>query len=383
MVHEEVGPCVRALLHRPLLLAKDDADCMRRIVRHRHALANWFGDHLGWRLIVDPYGHHARLFKVNPSPDCTRPARYKTKTFTRRHYVLFCQTLACLDDGSQQTTLARIVEHLAAAQDTRMDAFDALRITERRTLTDVLRLLQSLGVLTPRDGDLERYGNSAAADALFDVEDRIIGQLIATPLPPAAAGTLQEMLTEPAYADTEEGRRQRARHNVMRRLLEDPVVLLHNLQERERSWIEHNWGYIKSLLHDQLGLSLERRAEGSAVIDPTGGMTDVAFPSAGSSAKHAALIICAAWCEGVRRGESKQREIASLDALIAGAAAQYAPRWSRAYAGESGLRALTREAIGILHAMHLVRPVDGGLWEAQPMMARFATPSNNERGYPS
>ena len=380
---EELGVCVRALLRQPLLLARDDPDGMRRIVRHRHALATWFGEHLGWRLLVDSQGHHARLFKVNLSQNCTRPARYKQRVFNRRHYVLFCKALVCLDDGSHQTTLARIVEHLSAPDETPGEAFDALRITERRALTDALRALQSLGVITPRDGDLERYGNSADADALFDVDDRVIGQLIATPLPPAAVGTLAEMLTESAYADTEEGRRRRAKHAVMRRLLEDPVLLLTDLSERERAWLERSWGYVRGLVNDTLELVLERRIEGAAVIDPTGTMTDVLFPSAGSSAKHAALLLCAAWCERRRNGATQKQATSALEAIIRDAAAQHTSRWSRAYAGDSGLRSLTCEALQILHAMQLVRPAGEDLWEAQPMMARFATPPGQAEREPS
>jgi hypothetical protein len=109
-------------------------------------------------------------------------------------------------------------------------------------------------------------------------------------------------------------------------------------------------------------------------------MTDIAFPSAGSSAKHAALLMCAAWCEGIRRGQSKQQEATALHEMFAAKASEQAPRWSRAYEGESGLRALTRDALSILHAMRLVRPVDNGFWEAQPMMARFATPPGHEQG---
>lgn len=383
MADEDLGACVRTLLRQPLLLASDDADGMRRIVRHRHALATWFGEHLGWRLLVDSHGHHARLFKVNLSPNSTRPARYKQRVFTRRHYVLLCKALVCLDDGSHQTTLARMVEHLSAPDTTGAEAFDALRITERRALTDVLRALQGLGVITPRDGDLERYGNSADADALFDVDDRVIGQLIATPLPPAAVGTLAEMLAESTYADTEEGRRRRAKHAVMRRLLEDPVLLLTDLSERERAWLERSWHYVRGLVNDQLGLVLERRAEGAAVIDPTGAMTDLMFPSAGSSAKHAALLLCAAWCERIRGGEGRQQSMGTLEAIIREAAAKHTARWSRTYAGDSGLRSLACEAIQILHAMQLVRPTGEGIWEAKPMMARFATPPGQEEREPS
>ena len=93
---------VRQLLRRPLTSAHEAADVFLAIVRHREWLARWFAEQAGWKLVVHPSGGFARLYKVPPGADATRPARVSGKpAFDRRRYVLLCLALAALDETAE------------------------------------------------------------------------------------------------------------------------------------------------------------------------------------------------------------------------------------------------------------------------------------------
>jgi uncharacterized protein (TIGR02678 family) len=380
MAADEVRQALRHLLRRPLVLARKEPEAFRLIVRHHAELARWFGEQAGWHLSVNVHGRFARLFKVHQVRNATHPAQVGGKVLSRRHYVIVCLVLAALDDGSIQTTLTRLADQLALPQGNGIDPLDTNKITERRALTDVLRLLESLGILRPRDGDLDRYGSGGEADVLFDVDDRLLGQLIATPVSPTMASSLTAMLEETGYADTEDGRRLRARHGVMRRLLDGPVVYFDDLETAEQAWLEHSLGFVARLLNDDLGLTVERRREGMAAVDTEGELTDIRFPDAGSTMKHAALLLCEAWSQRIKQHPPDIcLPTAAIHTLLTERVAHgQSARWSRVYDGEEGLRLLTTEALQHMHAMGLARPHTDDAWEARPVMARFAIqPGNN------
>ncbi|HEX9604336.1 MAG TPA: TIGR02678 family protein, partial [Myxococcales bacterium] len=241
---------LRHLLGHPLVLAVDAPEAFASIVRHREWLSTWFAEHPGWKLSVETAAGFARLHKIPAVPDATRPAHAPGRpAFDRRRYALFCLTLAALDDVPSQTTLAtlaRLVEELSAEEDG-VPGFDPTSSAERRAFVDALRLLGASGVLRLRDGDDERYAQSREGDALFDVNERLLSQLISAPVPPAFACEPDRLLEEP-WPDTEEGQRQRARQHVLRRLLDEPVLYYEDLEPRAFEWIDHSRGFVYRLL---------------------------------------------------------------------------------------------------------------------------------------
>ncbi len=388
---------VRRLLARPLVGQREDPEAYAAIVRHRHELAAWFADHTGWQLVVDASAGFARLHKTPSHPDVPRPARAggrDRRPFDRRRYTLLCLALAALDQRPGQTTLKHLVHAVTAHSRERdgVEAFDATRYAERRALVDALKLLAALGILAQRDGDADRYATSGAGDALYDVDDRRLGQLIAAPSSPSLVDDPSQLPVE-VYPDTDEGNRLRARHRVMRRLLDDPVVYYDDLDEPERDWLLHSLGYVHDLLDRDVGLALERRSEGVLAIDPERELTDDTFPDGNSTVKHAALLLAeqltdrvrAARKAGASAGEPPDVPVLTngeLVVLMAQLIEAFGRTcgWSAAYLdGEHGARSLAADALDLLHRFGLVTPRPGG-WQPRPALARFAPAPTRSTG---
>lgn len=394
---------VRALLARPLLGQREDPETYAAIVRHRRELGDWFADHTGWQLVVDVSGGVARLHKTDDVDDATRPAvaGRQARPFDRRRYALLCLTLAVLDERPGQTTLRHVTDSVAAhsREQDGIEPFDPARMADRRALVDALKLLTGLGVIAERDGDSDRYATSEGADALYDVDDRRIAQLVAAPSSPSLVDRPEELPVE-VYPDTDDGCRLRARHRVMRRILDDPVVYYADLGQRERDWLAHSLGHVHEVCDRDVGLDLERRAEGLLAVDGDGELTDETFPDGGSTVKHAALLLAEQLCarartaradgpaatgregdQGGDRGEGGEGGEAAepvggeeATRLTAELMAAYAQRcgWSGAYRErDDGAARLAGDALALLARFGLVEPADGG-WRPRPAIARFA-----------
>jgi uncharacterized protein (TIGR02678 family) len=364
---------LRHLLRHPLTLAADDPEVFACILRRREWLHTWLADHPGWKLVVDPGAGFARLFKV-PARLCrTRGAHVAGRpVFDRRRYVLLCLTLAALDDGPAQTTLASLsktVEEISASEEPAIARFDPASYAERRAFVEVLRYLTELGVLRLRDGDAERFAQSQEGDALYDVHDRLLSQLSSSPVPPAFAGEPSRLLEE-HLPDTEEGVRQRSRFHVFRRLLEDPVVYYDELDPQAFDWLDHSRGFLYAVLERDVGLCVERRKEGLAAIDGAGELTDTRFPDGGSTVKHAALLLAEQLAQRARHGV----EIAGTEEVVALIAALQVDfgepcRWSKEYGADGGEQ-LAAEALELLEGFGLVMRAQDGV-RIRPAIARF------------
>src|SRR5262249_8999801 len=86
-----------------------------------------------------------------------------------------------------------------------------------------------------------------------------------------------------------EGRRTAMRHHIARRLLDDPVVYLDRLAPEVRTYFLNQRGPMAGRLGEAAGLVAEQRAEGLALVDETGLLTDLAMPSEGTDA-HVTLL---------------------------------------------------------------------------------------------
>lgn len=375
---------VRALLRQPLLGQRDDPETYAAVVRHRRALVDWFAEHTGWSLVVDESGGVARLHKVPARPDATHPAVVgrNGRAFNRRRYTLLCLALAALSERAGQTSLKHLVEAVEASssEQSGIEPFDATRHSDRRAFVDALKLLAGLGLVTERDGDADRYANSGTGDALYDVDDRRLAQLIAAPSSPSLVDRPEDLPVE-AYPDTEEGTRLRARHQVSRRLLDDPVVYYDELAERERDWITHSLRFVHDTLDRDVGLEVERRAEGLLAVDADRQLTDEVFPDGGSTVRHAALLFAEQLTGRVRavRGSGDEECVvivsdAEATTIATDLVAGYGQRcgWSSAYREpDGGARLLARDALALLERFRLVIRRDGG-WQPRPAIARFA-----------
>ena len=375
---DERRDALRALLMCPLMTAADPA--FHAVRRHERELRDWFSQAAGWILHVER--DCARLYK-RPADlgDATRGAA----EFDRRRYILFCLACAALERAEPQITLRTLGEKLLAlAADPELGvrgfSFTMDSHHERRELVATCRYLLSLGVLLRVAGDEDAFV-SKVGDALYDVRRRALAGMLAaargpsTWAPDAAPATLDERLvalTEEFTPDSEEGRRTAMRHHLARRLLDDPVVYLDELDDRPalRAYFQNQRGALATRLGEATGLSIEQRAEGLALVDENGELTDVAMPAAGT-ASHVTLLVA----EFLASARHAQPGAAVSESAVAAAVRDLIPDYGRYWAKaarEPGAETdLARNALGRLEMLRLIRRDADGI-HPLPALARFS-----------
>lgn len=381
---EERRQAARALLMTPLMTAAHDS--FTAVHRHADALRAWFSREAGWTLHIER--DHARLYKT--------PARLTDDSrgfpfFTRRHYVLLSLVCAVLERAELQITLRVLGEQLLAlAADPVLGSenfsFTLRPVHERRELVTICRTLLSLGVLQRVAGDEEGYvrsGNDAThqGDALYDIRKRVLAGMLAAMRGPSTwpAGQapvgLEERLASLVtghHPDNEEGRRTALRHHLARRLLDDPVVYLDSLDDEQRTYFLNQRGSMAHRLCEMTGLFAEQRAEGLALTDEAGELTDIAMPSEGTEA-HVTLLVAGYLDERVRNGSADvPRE--DIEHFLSENRSTYGSFWRKSAREPGAERELCELALRRLASLHLAR-FSGTHAQALPALARFSPAS--------
>lgn len=363
---------LRSLLMRPLMGA--DHPVFARVRAHADYLRAWFARECGWTLRIERT--HARLCKrVADTADATRGA----KDFTRERYILLCLSLAVLDREDIQITLARLGERLMveALDSTLASAgfeFGLDRQSQRRDLVHVCRLLLDLGVITRVAGDEAAYINQSG-DALYDIHRPVLATLLVGERGPsalAAAETTEARLAAlaaDAPAEGDDAQRTALRHGLARRLLDDPVLYLDTLTVDEREYFLGQRGPMGRRLADAAGLHAEHRAEGSALVDAGGELTDVALPQQGTDA-HATLLLAEYLAARERRGATGPLPWVEIEAFMRQAARDYRKYWRKAAQEAGAERALAQTAVDRLAALGLVERGDDTI-QALAAVSRF------------
>jgi uncharacterized protein (TIGR02678 family) len=373
---EERERALRALLMRPLMPAGDPA--LELVRRHAAYLRDWFARETGWNLQVER--QCARLYKrAAASDDSTRGL----PDFDRDRYVLLCLACAVLERAESQITLRALGERLLeAAADPDLAGcgftFTLEGARERRALVGVCRLLLELGVLMRVAGDEEGFVNQSG-DVLYDVQRRVLARLPAG----TRGASLIAMthagldfngrlaaLVEEYVPDSPEGRRMALRHRLARRLLDDPVLYHDDLTEDEREYLVSQRGPLAYRLALAAGLSAELRAEGLALVDADGELSDKHLPAVGTEA-HATLLVAEHLARTARATPERIHALPELAAYLRSAADRYGRFW-RKDAREAGAEtALAAEAVKRLAALRLVRRLEHGV-QALPALHRYA-----------
>lgn len=379
---EELREAVRALLMQPLMPTSDPAFAIVR--RHADDLTEWFQREAGWRLDIDRDG--ARLFK---RPGDTGSCVRGFPDYDRRRYVLLCLACAVLERADAQITLRLLGEQiLLLAADPELAAagftFSLATQGERRELVAVCRTLLSLGILVLVAGEEEAYvrGGDSRADALYDVRRRMLAGVLAAvrgpssfPLDAGPATTAERVraLTDEVVIDSDEGRRTAIRHRLARRLLDDPVIYADDLDAEALAYFTNQRGAMASRLAEATGLVSESRAEGLALVDPDGDLTDIAMPAEGTEA-HVTLLVAELLADRVRAAPSGTVvELAFPDIVghLAAAKQTYGRFWRKSALVPGSEMELGEIAVARLERLHLLVR-DGPSIRPRPAIARFS-----------
>ncbi|MBX3567497.1 MAG: TIGR02678 family protein [Rhizobiaceae bacterium] len=381
---EEFRSCVRALLMTPLMSPADDDFAAVR--RQAEALREWFSREAGWILQVEREG--ARLYK---RPGNLTDSMRGLPGYDRRRYVLLCLACAVLERADPQITLRLLGERLLelAAEPTLDFTFTLEAQHERRELVSVCRTLLDLGVLHRVAGDEETFVQARGdqADALYDVQRRMLAGMLAavrgpsTWTPEEAPITLEARLramVDEHVADSEEGRRKALRHQLARRLLDDPVVYVETLDAEARAYFLNQRGTMAARLCDAAGLVAEQRAEGLALVDEGGLLTDVAMPAEGTDA-HVTLLVAEHLAASQRQWRKDGAGVAQAPVMrendiadfLHEAKEKYGRFWRKSAREPGAERELTAIAIDRLEKLQLAVQ-KAGVVHPLPALARFA-----------
>jgi uncharacterized protein (TIGR02678 family) len=309
--------------------------------------------------------------------------------------VLLCLACAVLERADPQITLRLLGERLLQfAADPALASFDftfTLGVPhERRELVAVCRTLLEFGVLARVAGDEEAFVHAGGdqADALYDVQRRALAGVLAavrgpsTFRPEDAPATLKDRLhalVDEHVADSDEGRRTALRHLLARRLLDDPVVYIDTLDPEARGYFVNQRGAMAARLCDATGLVAEQRAEGLALVDEAGVLTDVTMPAEGTDA-HATLLVAEHLASGYSRrptdasgatqpyGFTRGHEIVSF---LRDAKNRYGRYWRKSAREPGAERELAEIAIERLEKLQLIVR-DADMIQPMPALARFA-----------
>lgn len=386
---EEVSRGIRSLLGTPLIGERTSPEAFDLIRRRREPIRKWFDYYCGWTLTVEPRLGYARLVKVRAVSDPSRPARRLRSgraPFDRRRYVLLCMAAAELL-AVPVTTIGLLADRVsrATSADEVVPTFDTARRAERMAFVDVLRSLESYGVLDVVDGTTESFVDSAAAKVLYRVDTTLLLRLLAAPVGPSrlavpadeVAFRFDELLavvsrerrygpssgnTDDTTGISEVQRNLWLRHSVFRKLVDDPVLYFDDLSLDERGYLASPTG--RQLLRraaEQAGFVLEERAEGVLLVDVDGIATDTRFPDDASNAKVAALLLLESMTSPIT--------IEQLDRAAATLLERF-PRWAKSYRGVDGPSRLASDALAVLTDFGLAQ-VTAELVCALPAAARY------------
>lgn len=373
---QERRDALRALLMRPLMTAAH-AD-FAAVRRHADDLREWFAHQTGWMLHVER--DCARLYK---RPADLRDATRGAPDFERRRYVLFCLACAALERADPQITLRALGERLlvlAAEPELAACGFSFTLETqhERRDLVGVCRTLLELGVLHRVAGDEDAFV-ARSGDALYDVQRRVLASLLAATRGPStwpvgsAPDSLDARLTalvDEYTPDSDDGRRTAMRQHLARRLLDDPVVYFDELDAEMRAYFQNQRGPLAARLCEASGLAPEQRAEGLALVDESGDLTDTAMPAEGT-ASHVTLLV-AEYLAGVARQEPDRAIPESEVAVfIMRASIEYGRYWRKSAREPGAEKELARDALTRLAMLRLIKRRDAVVMPL-PALARFA-----------
>lgn len=378
---DEFSRGLRALLMRPLMAAgHEDFSAVRR---QAERLRDWFARETGWPLHVDREG--ARLFK--------RPANLSDDTrgipsYDKRRYVLLCLACAVLERADPQITLQLLGERVMQwASETTLQSrgfeFTLRTAADRRDLVAVCRTLLEQGVLQRVAGEEEGFihdSNGTQHDALYDVQRRMLASMLAAvrgpstwrseDAPIAFEDRLRSLVVE-HQVESEQGRRDALRHHLARRLLDDPLIYTASLDPDAQAYFINQRGTMASRLCEAAALTAEQRAEGLALTDESGQLTDVSMPAEGTEA-HATLLVAEHLAQRLRLDSgSAGTTDEAIAAFLRGAVERYGRYWRKSVREPGAERELADIALDRLYKLQLLHREDGWI-HPLPAIARFA-----------
>jgi uncharacterized protein (TIGR02678 family) len=381
---EERAHALRALLGAPFVGADEPAYALIR--RHERELAAALQVTYGHQLEV---GSTAARASGPPTPNgLRRPLRIKPASISGRNRpphewsalsdrgcVLLLLTLVALERAGAQTAIAELAQEVErAGTDVEPSvSVDFRQRSERMAFADGLDLLCAWGVLEHTSGSHESYTRREQGDdeALFTVDRRRLALLLRDPATALVATTLDELVDESGrYSPTPEGENRARAERLARRLTDDPVLLLADLDDEDRAYFLSQRSRIEGAVGNATGYEVERRAEGSALIVDDRAFTDLPFPT-NSTTKQVALLLCDVLADA---GPGGELSFEALRDAVGDLVSRHGRHWDRNADDPEEIATLTAAAVEIVLACDLARRSGPSGVRPTALAARFRSP---------
>ncbi len=384
VTREERRLALRALIFQPLLSARGkSSDRFALVRRHIDWLQEWFADKCGWKLVLE--SDFARLMKTPADVgDATRFAvePKSGNQFNRRRYVLFCLALASLEASDRQTTLGvlanEIIALLAGDPEIRETGigFDLNSRDQRSDLVHVVRYLLDRRVLERIDGEEQDFVKSESHDVLYNINRPVLSLLLNVQRAPStfdSDSTFEDRISgliAERRPESDEVRNRMLRQRLTRRLVDDPVFYLGHLDEDELDYLTKQRGRLLRRVEDATGLIPEVRAEGIAMLDDSGDLTDLEMPKDGTEG-HATLLIADYLSERIRSDSVATVGIVELNHQMATLIEAHSKHWRKAVREPGSEVHLLNDVLVRLEGLRLVERTSQESVRPLPAIARY------------
>jgi uncharacterized protein (TIGR02678 family) len=341
----EYQQAARQVLRHPLITATyPDKTTLPLVRKWAPQLREDLGETLGYTLVSN--GDTIRLRRVQDTLDPTKPAHTRAKKpFDRRRYAYLVLSMSALGRSGGQIALSELADAVAAEAG-RIDGLgmDTGRKADRDAFVDAVAWLETRGALRMADGSAVDWVNDPErAEALFDIDRDVVGAVYAPSRVLQHLGSVTELLGDAASAGPAQGinaERRRAGRQARRLVLENPVVYYADAGDHLRGLLKSP--ALAEDLERLTGLPLERRAEGVALINAGGRLTDVTFPGTGTVAQ-AALLLCARIAGYLQRNSRRVEQLPA--ATAAERLADASARIDAALPARAGVAALLADTV--------------------------------------
>lgn len=284
-------------------LALDSYQRAARVMLSNHLVTQTYPDRLALPLVrrwatelredvLELFGYRlevtettARLFTVADHLDPEAPAKSASdRTFDRCRYAYLALSLAALGRAGNQITLSELADHVAAsAAQVPGIELSTERAGDRDAFVDAVGWLANRGAIALTDGDAGGWAaNPESGEALYDIDRAVVVALFRPAQPLQHLRSVRGLLAENPV-DVKATQRR-----VRRALVSQPVVYAAELDDDAR--LQLALPRTTSDLELLTGLVTERRAEGVAMIDTSGRLSDTRFPGTGTVSQVALLL---------------------------------------------------------------------------------------------
>ena len=280
----------RTLLVNPLITETyPDAHALPLVRRWADDLATDLSETFGYRLELS--ATTARLVRVVDQLDAAQGARTATdRPFDRRRYAYLTLTLAALGRAGTQVSLSELADTVAADAG-RIDGLGLStdKPSDRNAFVDAVAWLEARGAARLADGSARRWADDPhAGEALYDIDRDVVFAIYRPSRVLQHVSSVTSLLST-STAGSRDTRRREVGQRARRAVVEHPVVYFAE-SSTEVANVLRNGNAIADV-ERITGLTVERRAEGVALLDTGGSFTDRRFPGSGTVAQTALLLV--------------------------------------------------------------------------------------------